>query len=243
MKIKVLLILWPVCLMLPLSLSSQESGPVPGQNPDFARGEEFFVRNKPEEALPFLEKAFVADQTHVEAALYLAVCYEQLGKLDEAVTVYRKILPAGGDKTALIVCNLGNVYFRKGSAGFAEQFYTQAVRSDPSYAPAYLNRANARVKTGALKDALPDYERYLNLKPDSPQRPQIEKLTGLIREEFAAEEIRRLMAEEAARAEAERRQRLMEEVSASLQAQADDTEGISAGAEDLSGYEGEFELE
>jgi tetratricopeptide (TPR) repeat protein len=238
-KIKLLLIIW--CLA---PLYSQEAAePLPVQNPDFTQGEEFFVRNKPAEALPFLEKAFVEDQAHVEAALYLAMCYEQLGKLDEAIVVYRKILPGGKDKTALIACNLGNVYFKKGSASFAEQFYTQALRADPSYAPAYLNRANARVKTGALKDALPDYERYLNLKPDSPQRPQIEKLAGLIREEFAAEEIRRLMAEEAARAEAERRQRLMDEVAASLQAQADEAEGVSAGAEELSGYDGEFELE
>ncbi|MDR2552567.1 MAG: tetratricopeptide repeat protein [Treponema sp.] len=330
-----------LCLVFPLA--AQES-PVPlpadsavtapayprGENPDFKRGEELFVRNKSAEALPYLEKAFVADQGHLEAALYLAMCYEQTGKLDEAVMVYRKILPSGGDRTALIACNLGNVYFRQGSVSFAEQFYTQAIRADPSYASAYLNRANSRIKAGALREALPDYERYLALEPESPKRSRIEQLVGLIREEFAAAEIRRLMAEEAARAaaeqkameeaaaraeeerrvraaeaaaraeeerrvraeeaaaraeaerqiraeaearaeaeqkaraeeaaraeeerrrrveeeaaraEAERRRRLMEEVSTSLQAQAEDAEGVSAGAEDLSGYEGEFELE
>ncbi|MDR2471787.1 MAG: tetratricopeptide repeat protein [Treponema sp.] len=218
-------------------------GAAVARSADFSRGEELFVRNQPGEAVPHLEKAFTADQTHVEAALYLAMCYEQLGKLDEAAAVYRRILPLGGGKTALIACNLGNVYFRRGSAGSAEQFYTQAIRSDPAYAPAYLNRANLRIKTGALREALPDYERYLGLEPASAKRPQIEKLIGLIEEEFAAEEIRRLMAEEAARSEAEKRRRLMDEVSASLQAQADEAEGISAGAEDLSGYEGEFELE
>ena len=149
----------------------------------------------------------------------------------------------GGDKTALIACNLGNVYFRMGNSSFAEQFYTQAIRSDPGYASAWLNRANLRIRTGALRDALPDYERYLSLEPASSKRPQIEQLVSLIREEFAAEEIRRLVAEETVRAEAERRQRLISEVSALLQAQADEAEGISAGAEALSGYESEFELE
>ncbi|MCL1814566.1 MAG: tetratricopeptide repeat protein [Treponema sp.] len=214
-----------------------------GTNADFTQGEEFFIRNKPGEALPYLEKAFVADQTNLEGALYLAMCYEQMEKLDEAIAIYRKILPSGGDKTALIACNLGNVYFRKGSAAFAEQFYTQAIRADPAYAPAWLNRANARIKTGALREALPDYEHYLKLEPASTKRPQIERLVSLLQEEFASEEIRRLMAEEAARAETERRQRLMDEVSASLQVQADGAEGIAAGAEDLSGYDGEFELE
>ena len=227
-------------------LFSQENADIPGSpvpSVDFFQGETLFLHNKPEEALPFLEKAFVANQDHIEGALYLAMCYEQLEKLDEAITIYRKILPAGGDKTALIACNLGNVYFKKGSNSFAEQFYSQAIRADPSHSAAWLNRANVRVKTGSLKEALPDYERYLALEPSSPKRPQIEKLVSLIQEEFAAEEIRRLMAEEAARAEAERRQRLISEVASSLEAQAEEAEGIAAGAEDLSGYEAEFELE
>jgi tetratricopeptide (TPR) repeat protein len=159
------------------------------------------------------------------------------------MTIYRKILPASGDKAALVACNLGNAYFKKGSSSFAEQYYSQALRSDPNYASAWLNRANVRVKTGSLRDAVADYERYLRLEPASSKRPSIEKLISLIQEEFAAEEIRKLMAEEAAHAEAERRQRLISEVSASLDAQAEEAEGISAGAENLSGYEGEFELE
>ena len=245
MKKTLSLFLLGICTFYPLF--SQENGaipvPSPGPGVDFYHGEELFLHNKPNDALPFLEKAFVANQDHLEGALYLAMCYEQLGKLDEAITIYRTILPNGGDRAALIACNLGNVYFKKGSNALAEQYYTQAIRTDPAHTSAWLNRANVRVKTGSLKEALPDYERYLNLEPSSPKRPQIEKLISLIQEEFAAEEIRRLMAEEAARAEAERRQRLISEVSASLQAQADEAEGIAAGAENLSGYEAEFELE
>jgi len=189
---------------------------------DFARGEEFFIRNEPGEALPYLEKAFAANQSNVEGALYLAMCYEQLDRLDEAAKVYRAILPAGGGKEALIACNLGNIYFRKGSAGLAEQFYTQAIRYNPAYAAAWLNRANARVKAGSLKAALPDYERYLALEPDASQRSRIEQVVRLIQQEFAAEEIRRFTAAEnarAAHAAAERRRQLANEA-ASLQAPA-----------------------
>ncbi|MDR0598666.1 MAG: tetratricopeptide repeat protein [Treponema sp.] len=194
---------------------------------DYKQGEDLFIRDKPQEALPYLERAFAEDRTHLETALYLAMCYEQLGKLDEAIAVYREILPGGGEQTALIACNLGNAYFRKGSAGTAEQFYTQAIKADPAYAPAYLNRANSRVKAGTLRDALQDYERYLVLAPDSAKRPQIEQLMGLIREEAAAEEIRRLTAGENARMDADRRRRQTAEGS-SPPAPAEDREAAAA---------------
>ena len=63
------------------------------------------------------------------------------------------------------------------------------------------------------------------------------------RKEREAAEARRLAMEEAARLERERRQRLLDEVAASLQAAAEDARGLSAGVEDIEGYEGEFELE
>lgn len=179
-----------------------------GQNADFDQGETFFMQNEPEKALPFLERAFKAQPSRLEGALYLAMCYEELEKLDEALAVYRNILPLGGDKTALIACNMGNIYFRRGNNNLAEQSYTQAIRADTSYAAAYLNRANTRIRQGSLREALPDYERYLTLNPQAAQRPQIERLINLIRESFAIEEIRRLMAQESSRAEAERQQQL-----------------------------------
>ena len=58
-----------------------------------------------------------------------------------------------------------------------------------------------------------------------------------------AEEQRRIAEEELARVERERRQRLLDEVAASLQAAAEDSRGLSAGNEGVQGYEGEFELE
>jgi tetratricopeptide (TPR) repeat protein len=210
---------------------------------DFARGEDLFLRNKPGEALHFLEPVCSADPANIKAGLYLGMAYEQLNRIDDAIGVYKKLLPRGGSQTALIAYNLGNAYYRRGTATFAEQFYTEAIKADPAYASAYLNRANTRIRTGSLKEAIPDYESFLSLEPRSPKRPQIERLVTLLREEFTTEENRRIVAEEAAKQEAERRQKLLEEVSASLQADAVETQGFSAGSEDVTGYDGEFELE
>jgi tetratricopeptide (TPR) repeat protein len=209
----------------------------------FTRGEELFMQNRPGDALTFLEAAAAEDPAHVQAFLYLGIAYQQVNRIDDAIAAYRKILPRAGAETARVAYNLGNAYFAKGSASFARQYYSQAIDADSAYASAYLNRANTLIKTGDLKEAITDYESYLTLEPQSAKRPQIEKLIAFIRDEFAAEERRRILAEEAARQEAERKQRLLDEVSASLQAAAEESEGLSAGMEDVQGYEGEFELE
>lgn len=209
----------------------------------FTQGEAYFLQNKPQEALSFLELSIAEDPANIRAGLYLGISYQQLDRLDEAIAVFRKILPRGGDETARIAFNLGNVYYSKGNVNYANQYYTQAIEADPAYASAYLNRANALVQAGSLKDALSDYELYLSLEPRSPKRFRIEQLAAYIKAEFAAEERRRIEAEAAARAEAERKQRLLDDISASLQAAAEESTGLSAGTEDVLGYDDAFELE
>jgi tetratricopeptide (TPR) repeat protein len=209
----------------------------------FSMGEELFMQNKAAEALPLLEAASLEDPANIKSSLYLGIIYLQLDRIDDAIAVYLKILPVGGEETPRIAFNLGNAYYTRGDTGTAERCYTQAIEADPAYAPAYLNRANTLVRAGTPRDAIPDYRQYLSLEPASLKRPQIERLIGFITEEAAAEERRRVLAEAQARAEEERRRRLLEEVSASLQAAAEDSRGISSGSEDVLNYEGEFELE
>lgn len=201
------------------------------------------MQNKPNEARIYLENAIVEDPAHVRAFMYLGIVYEQIHRIDEAIVVYRQILSRAGDLTANVAGNLGNAYFKKDNLTEAESLYTQAIQANRNYAAAWLGRANVRLKTGSLQAAITDYEQYLMLDPRSSQRPTIERLISFIRAEFAEAERRRLIAEEEARLEAERRQRLLNEVSASLQSAADASQGLSSGAENVEGYAGEFELE
>ena len=215
---------------------------VSAQN-SFQKGETLFLENKPQEALVYLEAAAAENPNNVRTFLYLGITYEQLDRIDEAIAVFKRILPRAGDDTAHIAFNLGNAYFKKENTALAEEYYTQALKADPAYASAYLNRANSRIKNGSIHEALGDYEQFLSLEPLSPKRTQVEALVLLVRAEFASEEQRRIMAEAAAREEAERRQRLLDEVSASLQSAVDDIRGLSAGSESVKDYEGEFQLE
>jgi len=209
----------------------------------FAKGEELLMQNKPAQAESFLMQAISYDPANPITYLYLGLVYEQLGKIEDAITIYRRVLPTAGRFSANVANNLGNVYFQRGNTETAEHYYNQAIGFDPGYPNAYLGRANTRIKTGNLQNAVFDYEQYLRLEPRSSQRGKIEQLINLIRMEAAAAEMRKLMAEEEARRLAEERQKLLDSVSASLQSAADSSKGISSGAESVENYEGEFVLE
>jgi len=210
---------------------------------NFSRGEELLMQNQPAQAAVFLEGAIADDPSSAITYLYLGIVYEQLNRTDEAIAVYRRILPSAGNLSANVANNLGNVYLKRGNTQEAERFYTQAIGFDPVFSKSFLGRANTRIKDGNLQNAVADYEQYLTLEPLSPQRANIEQLISIVRSELAAAETRRLMAEEEERRVAEERQRLLDSVSASLHQAADLSQGISSGAESVEGYGGEFELE
>jgi len=232
-----------------------------GAQSNFATAQDLFMQNRPREALTYLEFSVAEDPSNVTAFLFLGIVYEQLGMLDEAITVYRQVIHSAGNLTAAVANNLGNVFFRRGNIDDAEAMYTQAIQADRTFATAYLGRANVRLQRGLLDEAVADYEQYLIFAPQSPQRAPIERLINHIRWEFveadrqrvAAEqaaqlaaiqaERQRLAAEEAARLEAERLRRLMDDIAASLQAAAEGSQGLGVGAEGLERFEGEFELE
>jgi tetratricopeptide (TPR) repeat protein len=213
------------CILLFLAVFSY------GQS-NFARGEELLMLNQPAQAVDFLLRAIAEEPANTLASLYLGIVYEQLGRMDEAIALYRRILPSAGNLSATVANNLGNVYFQRGNLNDAEQFYTQAIGFNPSFPSAYLGRANTRIRAGNLQNAITDYEQYLRLEPNSSRRTNIEQLVSLIQTESMAEEMRRM-----------ERQRLLDGVAASLQAVAETSQGISAGAEGVEHYEGEFVLE
>jgi len=228
-------ILWIFLLVLGVpELSAQTS---------FTQGEELFLQNRPQEALSYLEAAISEDPAHVQAFLYLGIVYLQMNRLEDAIEVYTRILPRGGTETARIAFNLGNAHFINGDPMIARQYFSRAIEVNPSFASAHLNRANTLMRTGDLPEAVRDYETYLALAPASPQREQVSRLVAFIREEFIAEEQRRIIAEEAARAEAERRRLLLEELNESIHSVVDGSTGLSAGSEHVQDFTSDFELE
>ena len=209
----------------------------------FDGGERLFRENKPAEAVPLLEKAILEPKTDERAWLYLGLSYQQLGRLDEAATAFRKGLGQSGRFKSLFYFDLGNIFVLQNKNSFAADMFTQSMEIDGAYAPSYLNRANARLAVKDYGSAREDYGRYLELEPRSPQREMIEKLLksldGGIAEtqRIAAETEARRLAVETARKE------LLDRMAASLKAAADETTSISAGVGTVQGYGDEIKLD
>jgi tetratricopeptide (TPR) repeat protein len=210
---------------------------------NFDEGERLFRQDKPAEAAPVLERAILEQGTDERAWLYLALSYQQLGRLDEASATLRKGLGQASRFKALFYFDLGNIFALQGKNAFAADMFTQALGLDAAYAPAFLNRANARLSVKEYGGAREDYRRYLELEPASAQRGTIEELlrrldAGIAQtENAAAAAVAKKAAEEAARKD------LLDRMSASLKASADETTSISAGAGDVQGYGDEIKID
>jgi tetratricopeptide (TPR) repeat protein len=208
----------------------------------FAAGEDLFRNNKPAQAIGFLEDAIGSDPSKEMAYLYLGVAYMQTGKTEDAISVLKRGQAKASDYPYLFSYNLGTCYFVQGKNSFADDMYSKSISLRPDYAPAWLNRANARMNLKRYPDAAADYAEYLSLEPATPQRPSIEKVIKLIGDSIAeadkkkAEEDRKKAEEEA------RKARLLSDVEDSLKQAAAQTQSISAGAEGAQGYDSESEL-
>jgi tetratricopeptide (TPR) repeat protein len=223
----------------------------------FERGEDLFLRNRPQEAVSLLEQAREADPRNGTIYMYLGVAYEQLGQRDKAVEVLREGVEVAGDKRDRMFLTMGNNLRLIEQYEAAEQSYSEAIRTNSLYAPAYRNRANLRVEMEKFEPAVEDYEIFLDLRPQSEHRPEIERMIALLRDKVeeqerraAAEAERREREEELARREAERRraeeearqEALLDSVLNSLEGASEETQNLPGGSEDIQELEEDIDI-
>jgi tetratricopeptide (TPR) repeat protein len=204
----------PLLAGLVLSLTSLE------------QGEKFFLENKPQEALPHLEKALYETPKNEQVYLYLGIVYEQLNNPDKAIQILKRGLGVAERHKDLFYYNLGNNLFRQEEFTLAEQMYTNALEVNGQLPEAFLNRANARLEIESYPSAREDYIAYLRLDPTTPQRENIEKIIALLG--GMMEEQERQRQEELAR-----QKELLNEVLNTLQNASEDTRNLSAGSEQI----------
>lgn len=205
-------------------------------SPLLGEGERLFRENKPAEAAPRFEQALRDPATDERVWLWLAICYQQLNRPDDAVSTLRKGLAKAVEHRDLFLFDLGNLFLSQGKASFAKDMYDQAIQANPAMEGAFLNRANAAMLLSDYSSARDDYGRYLALDPASPQRASIEALLSLLGKSIAEAEAKKAQ-EEATRLAAEAaKKQLLDEVSASLKAAAEETTNLAAGSGQVQSY-------
>lgn len=163
------------------------------------------------------------------AYLYLGIAEMQLGDYRAALEHFKAGLTVSHHYTYAFYFDIGNIYFIQNQNTLAEGMYSLAIQKDPGFADAYLNRANARMRLESYDGAAADYTTYLGLRPDSPQRAEIEKVLGLLANAKAQARAEQLAAQQK-RAEEEARQKaLLNEVMQSLQNASSTTKNLQAG--------------
>lgn len=223
----------------------------------FERGEDLFLRNKPQQAIPLLEQALEAEPRNGTIYMYLGVAYEQLGQRDKAVETLRRGVETAREERDRMFLTMGNNLRFIEQYEDAEQSYGEAVSENSLYAPAYLARANLRVEMEKFEPAVEDYEIFLDLRPDSEHRPEIEQMIALLRDRVEEEARRaseeaeqREREEELARRETERRreeeaarqQALLDSVLNSLEGASEETQNMSGGSEDIQELEEDIDI-
>jgi tetratricopeptide (TPR) repeat protein len=191
-----------------------------GASQFFARGEQLFVQDKPREAQPLLESALTDDPSNEKTYLYLGIIYQQLGDIQKSIDILKRGVDVATGYKDLFYFNIGNDFYSRKEYAPAEEMYTNALTANTQLSEGYINRANDRMQLQNLTGALADYTVFLQLKPQDPRRPDIEKLMSLIRQ--AQDD-----AEKARLAEKARQEALMNDALKGLNNAGDATKNLS----------------
>jgi len=161
--------------------------------------------------------------------LYLGVADMQLGDYNGALEILKQGLALSQQYTYAFYFDLGNIYFMQGQNLLAEGMYSNAIRKDPNFADAYLNRANSRMRLSSYEGAAADYTTYLGLAPNTPQRDNIQKLLALLEQAKVQARQQQLATEQKKQEEQARQKALLNQVMQNLQSASSNTTNLQAG--------------
>ena len=162
-----------------------------------SRGESLFKENNAKDAVQVLEYEILNGQISENTYNFLGLGYYQLGEYEKSLDAFRRGLKAQPENAKLFSYNMGNTLYALKDFASAAGSYSDAMKADPLFYDALLNRANALLMAGQLKSAKDDYVDFITKCPDDPQRERIEMLIKALEEEIARrEEEARLLAEQ-----------------------------------------------
>jgi len=206
-------------------------------------GIRLFMANKPAEAAPVLEQASREAGADEKVFLYLGIAYQQLNRWDDAIAAFRKGLGISVQYRHMFLFDIANSFFAQGRNAFSLEYYDQSIAAKNDFAPAYLNRANARMRLGDQAGASADYSLYLSLEPSSAQAADIRRLLDLLGAKATAAAQAKALADAQKLAEEQARQAMLDAVAQSLLQAAESTTNLSAGSGDVQSYDSDTSLD
>lgn len=167
------------------------------QTNGLSRGESLFKENNAKDAVQVLEYEILNGQISDNTYNFLGLGYYQLEEYEKSLDAFKRGLKAQPDNAKILSYNMGNTYYAMKNYGAAAECYSDALKADPLFYEALLNRANALLMSGQLVSAKEEYTDFVTKCPDDPQRERIELLIKALEEEIARrEEEARLLAEQ-----------------------------------------------
>ena len=123
-------------------------------------------------AIKSLQRAVELDPRLAKAHDSLGLCYEALGRFDEAARSWEEAIRLNGEqatKSPWPALNLGLLMTRLDRLDAAEARFREALAADPAFAPVHYQLGLVLEKTGRLKDATLELEEAARLDPASKE--------------------------------------------------------------------------
>ncbi len=120
------------------------------------------------EALSLLRQVHEADPSNTGVALLLVNLYLEDGNLEAGKALLEK-LPVGTLTDPTAVINIGILFKNKNKPREAQDYFTRAVSIDPNRGESYYYRALTNVQLERIKDAKADFEKVIQLAPESTE--------------------------------------------------------------------------
>lgn len=115
----------------------------------------------------WLETQKVSEDYHIAPYHNLATEYLRDGKIDEAISLFKKSLSISGDPRTYSA--LGMAYFRKGDMDQAIHHLNEAIRRMPQQGHFYSNLGVIYQKQGKLDEAMKAFRQAVALQPWTPE--------------------------------------------------------------------------
>lgn len=145
-----------------------------------SNGEKLFRLNRPEAAIPVLEKEIAQPGSDPVLYNYLGLSYYQIKKYPQALSAFQRGLEVPYSDTYTLNLNAGNAAFALNDFSKALEYYSAAEAANPEKTSPILNKANTYLKLKRWGDAKAYYEKFIEKDSDNAQTPKIKILIGLL---------------------------------------------------------------